>query len=305
MKIIGHSISHIIDIYRKALIDQYPLQEINQICSLLAEEFLNWRKIELHKYYNRQLDPEIVILFEQALDRLLHGEPVQYILGYSWFFDRKFIVNQHVLIPRPETEQLCQIISESNTGRLFQQFSILDIGTGSGIIAITLKGLFPYAMVTGLDNNSGALDVAKENAQLLKQDVKFVSNDIHDQARWLSLGKFDMMVSNPPYVLNSERRLMHNNVLNFEPPGALFVPDNDPLIYYQAISAFAWRNLLRPGLLYLEINEQFGSDVKQLLINQGFEKCKVLKDFHDRDRFVVAEARMGILDQSYWYEGNR
>jgi release factor glutamine methyltransferase len=305
MKKMPQTLSEIIKQYRLTLSGIYPDGEILQFINYLAEAYLHWDPITVHNNYNKELHIEVPEKFIGALNRLASGEPIQYIIGYAWFEERKFKVNRDVLIPRPETEQLCQLIGAENAGRSFQDFSILDIGTGSGCIAITLKHIFPHASVTGLDKMTGALKVAEENAHMLNTEVKLVQHDILDETHWPALGKFDVMVSNPPYVLNNEKVLMHRNVLDYEPPEALFVPDTDPLLFYKSIATFARRKLIRPGILYLEINEKLGQQVKQLLIREGFEKCKIFKDFHDRERFVVAEARTEMRDQSYWYEEHR
>ncbi len=299
------TLSGILKQYRLTLSGLYPDGEILQFINYLAEPYLHWNTLTVHNNYNKEMDSEVSEKFDRALTRLASGEPVQYVIGYSWFNDRQFKVDRNVLIPRQETEQLCKMIGIENGGRSFQEFSILDIGTGSGCIAITLKQLFPHASVTGLDKMEGALIIAEENARVLNAEIELVRRDILDETSWSTLGRFDMMVSNPPYVLNHEKGSMHKNVLDYEPPEALFVPDADPLLYYRSIAAFAWRNLTRPGILYLEINEKFGQEVKRLLTREGFEKCRIIKDIHDRERFVVAEARIAMRDQSYWYEEKR
>ncbi len=294
-------LKHLIDRFRDKLGTLYPASEIMQFVYFLAEEHLAFTRASVHASYNAVLSAPVIGHFEAALNRLAAGEPVQYILGKTEFAGLIFKVDHNVLIPRPETEELFHLIKHENSGKAYAEFSILDIGTGSGCIAVSLKVAFPHSRVTAIDKMEGALNLAEENAMLHAANITFIKSDILDETAWEATGQFDVIVSNPPYVTDSEKGLMHRNVVGYEPPEALFVPDEDPLVFYRSIAAFAWRRLTRPGILYLEVNERFGQDVKRMLEISGFEKVNVVRDMHDRERFVRAEARIAMLDTSYWY----
>ncbi len=214
---------------------------------------------------------------------LFTDRPVQYILGYAWFYDLKIRVNGSVLIPRPETEELVdRIVKEYSGGNPV----ILDIGTGSGCIAVSLAVSLPRAKVWGADNSGRALETARENAASNDAPVHFLSLDILAPQIPSTLPLFDLIVSNPPYVRHSEKKKMHNNVLEYEPHHALFVPDDDPLIYCRAIRDFSLKMLKNDGTLYLEINEQLGEETSGLFNIQDFTGTSVIKDIHNKNRFI-------------------
>ena len=237
-----------------------------------------------------------------ALDRLVSGEPVQYVLGYAQFCGMEFAVDPRVLIPRPETEELVRLVAREWKGAL----RILDIGTGSGAIAVSLAGLLPGAEVFAVDISDGALAVAGRNAAANGVAVGFVQADILSPASTAPLmpapasatpplspapaailpGRFDVIVSNPPYLPTSERGAMVRNVVGFEPHLALFVEDGDPLVFYRAIARFAADSLACGGGLYFEINEKFGAEVCALLGAEGFPGAEVIKDINGKDRIV-------------------
>jgi release factor glutamine methyltransferase len=206
-----------------------------------------------------------------------------------------------VLIPRPETEELCSIIAAENPHFRFRDVSCLDIGTGSGCIAISLKKSFPYWSVTGVDISAEAAETARRNAERNNCDIRVEVLDITREASWSVLGRFDLVVSNPPYVTELEKSRMQPNVLHHEPAVALFVADHDPLLFYRTIADFCNRQMTRPGLLYLEINERFGKEVRDLLHEKGFTKARIIRDFHGKERFVSAEVTEPLHDTSYWY----
>lgn len=221
--------------------------------------------------------------------RLAQGEPVQYVLGEATFCGRTFVVNKSVLIPRPETEQLCQtIIADWDKPFCGLQpptpLKILDVGTGSGCIAITLRLGLPCSEVTAWDISAEALLTARENAHRLKADVSWkLQNALaapHDGQLW------DVIVSNPPYIANRERADMRGNVLNHEPWLALFVPDDDPLLFYRAITRYAAQTMRGGGRLYFEINPLFADDLLILLQREGFAETEILSDFRGQQRFV-------------------
>lgn len=218
---------------------------------------------------------------EADIKRLEQWEPVQYVVGREEFYGRMFKVSRDTLIPRGETEQLVQeILSGSPKGR------ILDVGTGSGAIAVTLACEWEEACVEAWDISAGALVMAWANAILLgvEERTRFVERDVLTYPPEACAEKFDLVVSNPPYVLDSEREQMRANVLRYEPEGALYVPDDDPLLFYRTIASLP---LLNPGgELWFEINERFGSETECLLSSLGYADVRVIQDIHGRDRFV-------------------
>jgi len=220
--------------------------------------------------------------FDKTIARLNQYEPLQYILGEAEFFGRNFIVSPSVLIPRPETELLVQEVLKMklNAPR------ILDVGTGSGCIAITLSLEIPNSKVYAIDVSQNALDIANANSKKLRADVSFMLLDFLND--YNSFEPVDLIISNPPYVRNSEKELMKSNVLNFEPHEALFVPDTDPLLFYKAIVMKSKTLLNTGGKVLVEINEIFGNEVKDLFESYGFKEAKIIKDLDGKDRIVVA-----------------
>ncbi|MEI7983055.1 MAG: peptide chain release factor N(5)-glutamine methyltransferase [Bacteroidota bacterium] len=294
-------VKNIIREFRHDLENLYPENEIMQILYILFEEFAQWSKTTVHLSYNVKIEKYTFVRFSNALTSLRQGKPIQYITGKAFFNGIKLKVTPDVLVPRPETEELCSLIQSENIQNQYRSPSILDIGTGSGCIAIDLKRKFPFATITGIDNSPQALEIATENAVASGTEIHFALTDILIPEHCATLGLFDMIVSNPPYVLESEKRNMHRNVIDFEPSGALFVPDSDPLKYYHAIGRFAVEHLLCPGNLYVEINEHYGTEVKKIFHMYGFQKMEVIKDFMGKERFVTAQAKFAITDTSYWY----
>ena len=219
----------------------------------------------------------------QIQQRLLQGEPVQYVLGEAQFCGRSFHVGHGVLIPRPETEELCRLIVKE--AKATPGMSVLDIGTGSGCIACTLAAELPGAQVSAWDISESALKIARENARRTAVSVSFQQVDILAEKPDAS---FDLIVSNPPYICESERATMLPNVLEHEPEEALFVPDDDPLRFYRAIGHFALHALKADGLLLLEINERQGAATKDLLSGIGFPHIIIYKDQFGKDRFIKA-----------------
>jgi release factor glutamine methyltransferase len=232
------------------------------------------------------LEATSIATIEEAVRRLLEKEPLQYILEEAWFYDLPFYVNKHVLIPRPETEELVDWVMNSTPDSYrAASCAMLDIGTGSGCIPITLKKHFPTATVYGLDVSEDALRVAKRNAQHHQVSVQWIQADILHPEQ-IDIGKLDVIVSNPPYITESEKPGMHANVLQHEPHLALFVTDNNTLQFYEAITRFASNHLHTGGQLYFEINAAFGVAVKTCLEEAGFSSVTVLKDMQGKDRMV-------------------
>jgi release factor glutamine methyltransferase len=230
-------------------------------------------------------DPSVIAQINEIVADIHTGKPIQYILGHTFFCDLKIKVNKNVLIPRPETEELLEHIKASDK-KSFKR--IIDLGTGSGCIALGLKGSFPDAEVWGVDINKGALRIAGENARNNKLQVNFGFLDLLDTPPLEQWETFDLVVSNPPYVMKGEQRLMADNVLKFEPASALFVEDSDPLIYYRAIASFCAQHLAKDGELWVEINEQLSKETADLFKKNGFLSVQILKDIHEKDRYVHA-----------------
>lgn len=225
----------------------------------------------------------------QALQqRLLTGEPVQYILGEAEFGGRTFHVEPGVLIPRPETYELCQRIMEEGRGVKEEErkTSILDIGTGSGCIACTLAAELPSTQITAWDISDVALRIAAENARRTNAHISFKKVDILNPQFPILHSQFDIVVSNPPYICNKERATMERNVLEHEPALALFVPDNDPLLFYRAIARYAAKALRPGGTLYFEINPLYVNEMKQMLSEEGFSHTEIRNDQFGKQRFT-------------------
>ncbi|MEX2512220.1 MAG: peptide chain release factor N(5)-glutamine methyltransferase [Cyclobacteriaceae bacterium] len=263
--------------YRDALTQVYPMQEAESQTLWLMEYFLKISKRDLLKDAVIAAVPEGL---SKALEELLGGKPIQYILGESPFYGRNFKVGPGVLIPRNETEEMVHLI----LGNHIEGAKVLDIGTGSGCIAISLALEMAKAEVGAMDLSVAALAMARENAAQLKAAITFFQSDVLLDP--LPLLDLDIIVSNPPYVRASEKGLMHKNVLDHEPHLALFVPDEDPLKFYRVIVKKAIMHLKKGGCLYLEINEVFGNDTRSLMEESGFEEVKIYRDLNGKDRIV-------------------
>ena len=265
-----------------SLKDLYSSSEIESLAYIILEHCVG---IDMKKVI---LNDELIIKPQEhqevtdILNRLQTYEPIQYIIGYAYFYNRRFQVNRLVLIPRPETEEMVQLIIKDNPEA---GLKILDIGTGSGCIAITLQ-LELSAQLFGCDISEQVLKLAEHNAMTLGALITFSQCDIlHDQPAVLGL---DVIVSNPPYVRLSEKEHMKANVLDYEPELSLFVSDKEPLIFYERIADLS-RGLLKPGgKIYFEINEKFGKEMKDLLYLKGYNRISIRKDFRGKDRFVIA-----------------
>jgi release factor glutamine methyltransferase len=266
-----------------------PLQgarEAANIAHIVMEHLTGMSKMDRIVYKDKLLSADQSLQLQQSLKALLLHEPVQYVTGKAWFYGLEFSVNSHVLIPRPETEELVEWIVKD----VKQAVSILDIGTGSGAIPIALKHELPAATLWAVDISAGALEVAKTNAIHLKQQVHFLQTDILDTPTATQvLPTFDIIVSNPPYIRESEQLDMEQQVVAYEPNIALFVPDNDALLFYRQIGLLAKEKLAPTGLLYFEINEAFGKEVVALLEEQGFKNVVLKQDIYGKDRMIKAE----------------
>lgn len=229
--------------------------------------------------------------FTAMTTALLAQAPLQYVLHNAPFYGMDLYVNEHVLIPRPETEELVDwiinVVNE-NGSRFKNSISILDIGTGSGCIPIALQKHLPAASVHAIDISEKALAVAQQNAAAQGTPVHFHLLDILNVQYWQHLQQFDIIVSNPPYITGKEAAEMHRNVLQYEPHTALFVPDEEPLLFYEAIARFALQHLNKNGLLFFEINEAYGNEVMNMLATKGYQNIVLRKDMQSKDRMIQA-----------------
>lgn len=236
-----------------------------------------------------QLQPgsETVAQIKEIVSDIHTHRPIQYILGEVQFFDLYLRVDERALIPRPETEEMVHAIVNDIKN---PPYNILDLGSGSGCIALALKKAFPEAGVTGLDISPGALELARINSENNQLEVNWIQGDILDGELKLTHDKFDLVVSNPPYVRFSEKKMMERNVLDFEPHSALFVDDDNPLLFYKAIVSLS-AGISSPGAwIWLEINEKFGREVSSILAQSGYSQIAIQKDIHEKDRFIRARA---------------
>ena len=273
----------------KELNKVYDNDELRNIIELVIEHITNMPRAEQVKNKVAYLTCTQLENLDEITERLKKNEPVQYVLGEAWFAGMKFKVNKNVLIPRPETEELVDwIVKESQKLKVKSQ-SIIDIGTGSGCIPITIKKKLPQATVSAIDVCSEALFTATENAIELNADIDFLLLDFLDEEKWIELGQYDLIVSNPPYVKQTEINTMHERVKEFEPHLALFVPDHDALLFYKKLSTFSLTHLNPGGSLFVEINEALGEQVVDIFRSAGFVNIELRKDMQGKDRMVSAK----------------
>ena len=270
----------------------YGSDEANTLIMILLEHYFGIDKVKMALEPDLRLSESEMLTLHFAVKELLKNKPIQYVLGETEFCGMRFFVDESTLIPRPETEELVNKLvscSVSQFGVTSLEFGVLDIGTGSGCIAISIAKLLKNSNVTAVDVSEKALEVAKKNAAANNVNVRFVLDDIlNPQNPELIGNQYNIIVSNPPYVCESEKSEMRANVLDFEPSTALFVSDNDPLIFYRKILEFAQKTLKPNGEVWFEINEKFGEETKNLCLEKGFEKVEIIKDFRERDRVLRA-----------------
>ena len=272
--------------YRKVLAPLLSVGEIDFYFKHLIKSFFGWEATSIGLNPNRNLSIEESNKLEEAIQSLLDHRPLQYIIGNAQFMDHIFLVDNNVLIPRPETEELVSWILDDYS-EIKKPYKLLDLGTGSGCIAISLANSNTFFDVSALDISQDALTVAKKNATHLNAAVTFYKANILELDNWESSG-FDILVSNPPYIPPNERKNMKSNVLDFEPELALFVPQDNPLIFYHAIIQFAIKNLRKDGQLYFEINPNYLKDLNFFLLNTGNFSISSRKDVFGKTRFIRA-----------------
>ncbi len=287
-------LKNIQETFHVSLESLFTKEEIDTFFFLLTEDYYGITRLKLALNVDMELVNSQPLI--KALELLKDEKPIQYILGETEFFGFNFKVNEHVLIPRPETEELVDWIiscysepygsAQDRFRKESQQLKILDIGTGSGCIAVSLAKNLPNAKVYALDVSKEALKVAKQNAELNNVEVEFIEDNILSPMTEARRSKFDIIVSNPPYVRVQEKELMKPNVLENEPHLALFVEDDNPLLFYKAICEFAKINLKNDGKLFFEINEYLGNDMIQLLKKYNFEAIELKQDIFKKDRMI-------------------
>jgi release factor glutamine methyltransferase len=274
--------------FKENLSGTYESNEIESLTLLTLSEITGSSKAAIKAFTDRELLADQAKKTDDILSELKTGKPLQYILGHTEFYGLPFKVTPAVLIPRPETEELVEWVLSSIKSNQLAAGSLLDIGTGSGCIPISLKKHLQGFDVASIDISSEALAIAKQNAELNNVDVNFIEGDVLNLKSEVEHSTFDIIISNPPYVTLQDKQLMHANVTDFEPHTALFVPENDPLIFYRAIADFALKRLNKNGLLFFEINESYGNETVELLNHKSFRNIELRKDMSGRDRMIKA-----------------
>lgn len=285
MKVPSNLVKDIRKYYCELLCSLYEKDEANAMILILFKYYFNIDRVRMVLEPDLRLSESEMLKIHFAVKDLLRNKPIQYVTGETEFCDLKFKVNENVLIPRPETAEMISKIVNSQHSTVNNHCSIIDIGTGSGCIAISLAKMISNSNVYALDISEEALKIAKENAFNNNVNVSFIHDDILNLKNNIAT-KFDIIVSNPPYVRELEKAEMHNNVLGWEPHKALFVSDNDPLIFYRSILEFAKTHLKDNGEVWFEINEYLGKEMSDLCHELGFSNVKIYKDFRDRDRVM-------------------
>lgn len=270
----------------KLLQELYEEREAAAIAHEMMEHITDATKLQRITDKNKQFTSEQEAEYNRVLPLLQIGTPIQYVLGYGWFMGNKYIVNEHVLIPRPETEELVDWIA---TDWKNKQPDVLDIGTGSGCIPISLKLSLPESIVTSLDVSEGAIATAKQNATSLNADVQFMLLDFLNESLRSELPQYDVIVSNPPYIPEAERDTLHENVRDHEPGTALFVPDDDALLFYRKIAAFGKTHLKDDGAIYCELHVDYGIQTEELFKQSGYTYTELRKDMHGNMRMLKAQ----------------
>lgn len=272
----------------------YEKDEANNVAELLIENITKWPRSERILKRNESLSIPQEELLDSSILRLLQQEPIQYIINESWFAGMRFYVDKNVLIPRPETEELVAWVVDEVKSQIHAEgipsgrAKILDVGTGSGCIAISLKSKLKEIEMWACDVSEEALSVARLNADTLNTAIDFVPVNFLDANQRKQLPAVDVIISNPPYVPKNDAREMKKNVVEYEPSSALFVGDDDPMIFYKAIADFGREKLSKGGSIYAEIHENFGEQVKDLLLSKGYDAVQLKKDMQGKDRMIKA-----------------
>lgn len=279
------------DTYRNFLVQLqkiYSLGEATLITDWVFEKRASLKRTDILKNPAEEIDTITENLLQQTLQQLLMHKPVQYVLGEAWFYQIKLKVNEHVLIPRPETEELVEQLIKDRKSKLTDP-QILDIGTGSGCIPIAIKKNLPASKVTSIDISEQALALATENAALHNVSINFKQHDFLDEAAWPSLPLVDIIISNPPYIPLNEIEKLDKNVTGFEPHTALFVPADTPLLFYEKIASFGMQHLLPGGKIYVETHENYAA-ATAVLFEKHYQSAIIKKDIYGKERMVIITA---------------
>ena len=277
-------------LFQKELSSLYDAMEIESFFFLILEQFRNLKRIDLALQPDLEFSEAEISQWNLVLEQLKKEIPIQYILGKTHFYGLEFQVNPNVLIPRPETEELVDWIIKTNSNGKSSTIKILDIGTGSGCIAISLAKNLPNASIFSLDVSKKALEIAQINALQNETKITFIENNILETTNFNQ--QFDVIVSNPPYVRNLEKSEIKKNVLENEPHLALFVADDDALLFYRKIAQIAMKNLQSGGQLYFEINQYLGKETVDLLADLGFQNIELRQDIYGNDRMISCRKEM-------------
>lgn len=278
------TLSQIKTIYTDRLRTIYLNQEIDGIFKIAARHVLNYSKIDIHLYKDENILSSFENKLNEILNRLSTGEPIQYIVGETEFYGLTLKVDHRALIPRQETEYMVDLAIHSLSKD--KPLQIIDLCTGSGCIAIALAKNLPNTVITATDISKNSLSLATENSIACHAVINFHIDDLLNPGS--KLDSYNCIISNPPYVRESEKMYMHRNVLDFEPAIALFVADSNPLLYYKAIAIFAKTHLLKDGLIMVEINENLGPETAELFLKSNFNNVEILKDLQNKDRYIKA-----------------
>ena len=281
----NHDLKYYFKELSDALLLHYPSREAESIAYIVVEHVLNYSKFEYAGHKHELFPENHKAKWDEIKSRLILGEPIQYVVKEAHFYGLKYEVDSSVLIPRPETEELVDLILMEN-GQ--ENISLIDLGTGSGCIPVSIKKNRDNWKVWALDISKEALVVAEKNASNNNVHISFIQEDILNPNLNVENQKFDIIVSNPPYVPVSDKIKMHKNVADFEPHIALFSPDEDPVKFYKAIAEFSNQHLKESGKVYVEIHEKYGNEVKKLFEN-GFRKVQIISDINSKPRIVKAE----------------
>jgi len=278
----------IVHLYHEKLSPIYPVGEIDQLFLMAYAHLTGKPSVRFH--FDKMLQPDKGLMdrFLQIMDELATARPIQHILGVADFYGMRLTVNDQVLIPRPETEELVDRIVKKHAGQ--KDLTVLDVGTGSGCIAIALKKHLPQARVFAMDISGEAIETARKNAAVQRVEIDFIQTDVLKWDLFVPPGqRFDLIVSNPPYITPRERAFMHQNVLQFEPSAALFVEQDAPLLFYDRISEMGRKHLQQNGLLYFEINPYLAGETAGLLGEKGYRSVRIFQDINGSDRMLCAE----------------
>jgi len=287
MEVKSNKVGDVRDHYKAKLLNNYEEREADTLLFMLMEEYAGISKVRVISEPELTITESELLKIHFAVKDLNQNKPIQYILGRTEFYGLPIKVNREVLIPRPETEELIDLVIKEN--RIRKNLRILDIGTGSGCIAIAIQKNLTDAELVAIDISEEALNLAKQNSTLNNTNIDFKCIDFLNESTWKKLGNFDIIISNPPYVRISEKNQMKKNVLDFEPELALFVENENPLLFYHAIAGFGKQFLHKSGIVYCEINQYLGDEVSDLFTSHGFSEVNLLKDLNGNNRIIKTQ----------------